>query len=226
MKSSELKEESPQSYIETETVSSARALYPTDVQLSQLIREHYIREEELHQQSINVAPKKKSLEAKDYIYSANYDTFTGLINPRYMTMLLEKSLQIAKEREKVLAILYLELNGLKEVKNIYGHAIADEVLIIAAKRLKLAVRKRDHLSHLYGNTYLVSLMMKKKSLERVESISENIIEVISKPMNIKGFEIVVSMDICVVAYPIHGDKISVLLDIAKMKMYKVNKNAS
>ena len=226
MKNSEITEESLQSYIENVTVSTARPLRPSDVKLSQLISDHYDRERELHQQSLKVALKENSIEAKDYIYRAHYDPLTGLINPRFMMLLLEKSLQVAKEREKFLAILYLELNGLNEVNNIYGDAISDEVFMIVAKRLKLAVRKKDNVSHLYGNKYLAELMMDKKGLEIVESTSKKIIEVISKPMNIEGFRIVLSMSICTVAYPIHSDKISVLLDIAKMKMVKVNKSAS
>jgi diguanylate cyclase (GGDEF)-like protein len=226
MKEFEIKEESPQSYIETETVSNARAPRPSDAQLSQLIHEHYNREQKLHQQSLKAALKARSIDAKYNIYSSNYDTLTGLLNPHYMTALLERSLQCAKVREKILAILYLQLNGLKEVKNIYGQNIADETLIIIAERLKGAVRKRDHLSHLNGNKYLVGLMIEKKDLEIVESLSEKIREVISRPINIKGFRIAVRMKISIAAYPIHGDKVSALLDIAKMKMYKMNKKVS
>ena len=98
--------------------------------------------------------------------------------------------------------------------------------MVIAKRLKLAVRKKDHVSHLSGNEYLVGLMVDKKSLEIVERISKVINEVICKSMNIQGFRIGLRVKICTVAYPIHGDKIRVLLDIAKMKMVKVNKNAS
>ena len=224
MKRSEITEESFQSSIEAESASGVRPLCPSDVKLSQLIREHYDRERSLHQQSIKATRKENPIEAKDYIYSAHYDPLTGLINPRFMTLLLEKSLQLAKEREKVLAILYLELNGLNEVNNIYGDAIADDVLMIVAKRLKLAVRKKDHVSHLHGNEYLIALMMDNKDLQTVEIIKDKTLKTISKPIKIRGFEVTVSMKLCNVAYPIHGDKIRVLLDIAKMKMYTLNKN--
>ena len=226
MKNSEITEESFQSYVETETVSSHHSLRPPDLKLSQLIRDHYDRERELHQQSISVDLKEKPIKAKDTIYSAHYDPLTGLINPRFMTLLLEKSLQLAKERDKVLAILYIELNGLNELKNNYGEAIADEVLMNVANRLKLAVRKKDNVSHLHGNEYLVALMVDKKGIQVVDSILGKLIKVMSKPMNINGRVVVVSMRICSVAFPIHGDKISVLLDIAKMKMYRLNKKAS
>lgn len=226
MKNSEIEEESLQSYIETEMISTASFLRTSDVKLSQLICEHYDRERSLHQQSIKATHKEKPIEAKEYIYSTHYDPLTGLINPRFMMLLLEKSLQMAKERDKILAILYLELNGLNEVKNIYGDAIADEVMMIVSKPLKLAVRKKDHVSHLHGNKYLVGIMVDNKGIQIVDSITERIMKSISKPMYIKGFRIHVSIKICSVAYPIHGDKISVLLDIAKRKMYKFNKALS
>ena len=44
-------------------------------------------------------------------------------------------------------------------------------------------------------------------------------------MNINEKEIKFSINSSVAAYPIHGDKLSVLLDIAKMKMYQLNKSA-
>ena len=226
MKNSEITEESFQSYVETETASSHHPLRPPDLKLSQLIRDHYDRERELHERSLAVDLKEKPIKAKHYIYSAHYDPLTGLINPRFMTLLLEKSLQLAKERDKILAILYIELNGLNELKNNYGAAIADEVLMNVANRLKLAVRKKDNVSHLHGNEYLVGLMVDKKGIQIVDSILEKLIKVMSKPLNINGHIVVVNMRICSVAYPIHGDKISVLLDIAKMKMYRLNKKAS
>ena len=226
MKRSENTEESFKSSIEAERASGARSLCPSNVNLSKLIREHHDRKRSLYQQTIKTTHKENHIEVNDYIHPAHYDSFTGLINPRFMTLLLEKSLQLAKEREKILAIFYLELNGLNMVKNIYGDAIAEEVLLVVTRRLKLAVRKKDHVSYLQGNKYLVGLMLDNKGIRIAESIKERIMKSISKSIYIKGFRVCVSMKVCSVAYPIHGDKINVLLDIANKKMYKLNKALS
>ena len=166
---------------------------------------------------------KKTEEAKDNAYLANHDPLTELPNRRYMTELLEESMQIAKEKDKVLVIMFLDLNGFKQINDIYGHAAGDEVLIIVAKRLELAIRKGDHLSRLGGDEYLVGLMMEKENLSEIEGMTRKFVDLISQPMNVEGVRIKVGASIGISAYPIHGNKIEVLMEIADKKMYQVKR---
>jgi diguanylate cyclase (GGDEF)-like protein len=189
--------------------------------LSQLIRDRYIRENFELQQSLKEAVEEKTIEAKDNAYLANHDALTLLPNRRYITELLEESLQIAKEKDKVLAILFLDLNGFKQINDRYGHAVGDEVLIIVAKRLELAIRRGDYISRLSGDEYLVSLMMDKENLSEIKKMAAKFTAIISEPMNIDGTNIKVGVSIGISAYPMHGNKISVLMDIADKKMYQV-----
>ena len=69
MKKNKLKEESIQSYIETKRDSVARGINPHGVQLSQLIREHYIKGNKRHNKSLEVDVSKKRIEAKYNSYS-------------------------------------------------------------------------------------------------------------------------------------------------------------
>lgn len=79
--------------------------------ISQLIRNRHLRENFLLGQSLERAYKEKEEEAKGNAYLANHDGLTGLPNRRYMMELLDKSLIEAKEENRVLAILFLDLNG-------------------------------------------------------------------------------------------------------------------
>ncbi len=218
-----IKEELPLFSIETEMVPPAGDLRLTDIPLSKLVRDHYKSERDKQAQLLKVALKEKFTETQNKMYSANYDAFTGLLSPRLMSVLVEESFQLAKDREQVFTFLYLQVNGLNAVKDQYDDAFVNEVLMTVAKRLKLTIRKKDYLSHLNGNKYLVSLIIEKKRIQLVDNIIEKITKIISKPLIINEIEIVLSINICVVAYPIHGDKLTVLLDLAKMKMYQVNK---
>jgi len=189
--------------------------------ISQIIRDRYLRENFYLQQSLKALVKEKTLEAKDNAYLANHDALTLLPNRRYITGLLEESLQVAKETDRILAILFLDLNGFKKINDDYGHALGDEVLVIVAKRLELAIRKGDHISRLAGDEFLVGLMMDQENLSEIKKMATMFTAIISEPMNIHGTQVKVGVSIGIAAYPMHGDKISVLMDIADKKMYKV-----
>ncbi|KAG1661948.1 chaperonin [Nymphon striatum] len=118
----------------------------------------------------------------------------------------------AEKKGKILVIMFLDLNGFKQVNDIYGHAAGDKVLKVVAKRLELAIRSGDHISRLGGDEYLIGLLMDKDH-----------IAIIAQPMNIEGIRVRVGSSIGLSAYPIHGNKISVLLDIADKRMYDAKK---
>ena len=162
-------------------------------------------------------------EAEDNAYMANHDPLTELPNRRYMTELLEDSLLEAKTKDKVLVLMFMDLNGFKQVNDVYGHAAGDEVLIIVAKRLELAIRTGDYLSRLGGDEFLLGLMMEKEHLSEVESMCEKFITLVSQPMNIDGLKIKISASVGIAAYPMHGNNINVLMDLADKKMYQAKK---
>ena len=188
---------------------------------SQLVRDRYMEENFYLQQSLQQALEEKIVEAKDNAYLANHDALTELPNRRYITELLEESLEIAKEKDKVLAILFFDLNGFKQVNDIYGHAVGDEVLVIVAKRLELAIRRGDYVSRLGGDEYLIGLMVDKTRVSEIQNMADKFTAIVSKPMHIDGNIVKVGTSIGIAAYPMHGNKVEVLIDIADKKMYKV-----
>ena len=194
--------------------------------VSQLIRDRYLRENFLLQESLKSDYNKKSEEASDNEYLANHDPLTDLPNRRYMMELLNSSLDIASEKGKVLVIMFIDLNGFKQINDVYGHNAGDEVLLIVAKRLELAIRKGDHLSRLGGDEYLMGLMMEKENIGEVEAMTSKFVDVIGQSMNIEGLRLKVSASIGVAAYPIHGNNIEALINIADHRMYQVKKGKS
>ena len=191
--------------------------------VARLMRDRFIRENYLLHQSLKEAYNEKAAEAKDNAYMANHDPLTELPNRRYMTELLENSLLEAKTKDKVLILMFMDLNGFKQVNDVYGHAVGDEVLIIVAKRLELAIRTGDYLSRLGGDEFLLGLTMEKEHLSEVESMCEKFVTLISQPMNIDGLKIKISASVGIAAYPMHGNNINVLMDIADKKMYQAKK---
>ncbi len=190
---------------------------------SYLIRNRYLLQSYLLQDSLKNALDKKSIEARDNEYLANHDPLTDLPNRRYMTELLNNSLKEASEKKKVLVVMFIDLNGFKQVNDVYGHNAGDEVLVIVAKRLELAIRNGDHLSRLGGDEYLLGLMMEKESLGEIEAMANKFIHIISQPMNVEGLRVKIGASVGVAAYPIHGNNIEALMEIADKRMYQAKK---
>lgn len=217
----------PSPYLETIISHIGNILFLTSSAIiglmSSLMRNKYLRQNFMLQRSLHEAYKIKAAEAKDNEYLANHDALTGLPNRRYMTELLEDSIKIAAEKDNVLVIMFLDLNGFKQVNDVYGHAAGDKVLKVVAKRLKLAIRSGDHVSRLGGDEYLIGLMMDKNQLDDTENMAEKFTAIIAQSMNIEGIRVSVGTSIGLAAYPIHGNQVSVLIDIADKRMYEAKR---
>ena len=186
-----------------------------------LIREKYMHENHRLQQDLKKSLKQKTIEANDNAYLANHDELTGLPNRRYIMESLEKSLEIAKEESKLLVFMFLDLNGFKQINDIHGHAAGDTVLKIVSRRLESALRNADSLSRLGGDEFLIGLMMERKNLRQIEPLAKKFADIISEPMRIEGKQLNVGVSIGIATYPIHGESVEVLMDIADKKMYKI-----
>lgn len=191
--------------------------------VTQFVRDQYLKENFLLQQSLKLAYEQKSEEARDNQYLANHDALTDLPNRRYMMKLLNESLDRARLKDKALVILFIDLNGFKQINDVYGHSVGDETLSIIAKRLELAIRRGDHLSRLGGDEYLMGLMMEKGDLAIIEKIVNKYAKIISQPMSIEDVSVKVGASIGIAVYPTHADNIEDLIDIADQKMYKLKK---
>ncbi len=187
---------------------------------SQHIRNNYLLQNFLLQQSLEASVEQKTIEADQNAFIANHDELTGLPNRRHITKLLEAMLETAKNKNKVMALMFLDLNGFKQVNDIYGHAAGDEVLKIVAQRLELATRKGDQISRLGGDEFLIGLLMKEGTLTNLEKMAQKFISLISQDINIDGVKIKIGASIGVSAYPIHGNTIESLIRVADDQMYK------
>lgn len=88
---------------------------------------------------------------------ATYDTLTGLINRRHLMTELTQALQRAERRGWVVALMFIDLDGFKEINDTCGHAAGDRVLQEVAARIKRHVRKEDAMARLGGDEFVIVL---------------------------------------------------------------------
>jgi diguanylate cyclase (GGDEF)-like protein/PAS domain S-box-containing protein len=84
-------------------------------------------------------------------YRATHDTLTGLLNREQLDIELERVHQLPDPW----ALLFLDLNGFKDVNDALGHSVGDEVLRIVAKRLTTATRPDDIVARFGGDEFCV-----------------------------------------------------------------------
>ncbi|MCW4182265.1 MAG: EAL domain-containing protein [Candidatus Thiodiazotropha weberae] len=88
---------------------------------------------------------------------AHYDALTGLPNRVLLGDRLRQTMLQASRRDSQLALVYLDLDGFKEVNDDYGHDVGDRLLVILADRMKNAVREVDTLARLGGDEFVALL---------------------------------------------------------------------
>jgi len=96
--------------------------------------------------------------ARERIASLAYsDPLTGLANRTSLVPALDQAVQRARRRSAKLAVIFLDLDGFKQINDMYGHDAGDALLIELAGRLRDNLRASDLIARLGGDEFLVVL---------------------------------------------------------------------
>jgi diguanylate cyclase (GGDEF)-like protein/PAS domain S-box-containing protein len=152
-------------------------------------------------------------------FQAYHDLLTGLPNRALFRDHLGLMLAQAKRNQKPLAVLSLDLDHFKVINDSLGHTIGDELLLAVGARLRQCLREGDTLARLGGDEFAV-LLPTLVSRSDVEHICRKIIQVLSKPVYVKGHEIYISVSIGACVAPDDGDMIDSLIRQAEIAMYQ------
>ncbi|MDO9220127.1 MAG: diguanylate cyclase [Thiobacillus sp.] len=138
--------------------------------------------------------KEKAFE--DMKQMATHDGLTGLCNRLLFMELLEKMIHGARRGGTSIAIMFIDLDGFKEINDHFGHNYGDEVLRQVGHMLKEATRSNDAIGRLGGDEFIVALS-DASELERLRSLAERIVERIGQinQPNEAGFEVGASMGV-------------------------------
>jgi diguanylate cyclase (GGDEF)-like protein/PAS domain S-box-containing protein len=89
------------------------------------------------------------------LHRASHDTLTGLPNAWYASVYMHKELRRSDAARQQMAVLFVDLDGFKQINDTFGHQVGDVVLRQTATRLKAAVSVADLTARLHGDEFLV-----------------------------------------------------------------------
>ena len=151
-------------------------------------------------------------------YLARYDPLTGLINRTLFTDRLEGAVARARRDGSVVALLFLDLDGFKEVNDRLGHPVGDALLRQAAERLVACVRESDTVARLGGDEFTVILEGGHR-VEDAGQVATKILQSLAVPYRVGSEEIVITSSMGIASFPIDGETTEDLLKGADIAMY-------
>ncbi len=165
----------------------------------------------------DISSRQQKKEHMEYL--AHYDTLTDLPNRYFFEEYLKKHLFKAQRDQEKFALLFIDLDEFKDVNDNYGHQLGDLVLEKSAQRLKKLLRKSDMLARLGGDEFTL-LCECPTAVHDSQTIAEKMIEELSRPLSLQGFEIQIGCSIGISIYPDDGEDIKTLLGNADIAMYR------
>jgi len=162
---------------------------------------------------------------------AYFDALTGLPNREQSYSRLIGAIEAAKEHERTLAVLYLDLDNFKRVNDTLGHAVGDELLCLVATRLRNSLRSSNpqgavanegdrlgDLARLGGDEFMV-MLPNLRSGRDAGAVAARLIRDLREPMQLATNALVVTPSIGIAVFPQDGADAATLLRNADLAMY-------
>lgn len=160
---------------------------------------------------------------KELVHLAHYDDLTDLVNRSLFYRLVAQAISNSRREGGAFALLFLDLDGFKDINDQYGHDAGDRVLRIVADRLREAVRENDIVARMGGDEFAI-ILQKISTGEDASFVSEKIVVGVNREIPVGDDIRRVGVSIGIALYPDHGEIETDLIKIADKAMYQA-KNA-
>jgi diguanylate cyclase (GGDEF)-like protein/PAS domain S-box-containing protein len=151
-------------------------------------------------------------------YLAYYDALTGLPNRTLLQDRLAKTLAGARRQKDKVALLFLDLDGFKNINDSLGHPIGDLLLQEIAERLKTWGREQDTVARLGGDEFLI-MLTDVKDVPDVAVAAERLMDAMTAAFVVQGHSLSIGCCIGISIFPEHGGDAETLISRADAAMY-------
>lgn len=156
-------------------------------------------------------------------YLAYHDSLTRLPNRQLFSDRLNQAVAKARRNKRTLALLFMDLDGFKQINDRYGHATGDQLLVTMAGRLKACIRESETAARLGGDEFAVIL----GEVDRAEDaalVAGRILQVLGLPISLAGCSPQVGVSIGIALFPDDARTPATLMQKADTAMYRAKRS--
>ena len=172
----------------------------------------------LIKRSIRYAIERKRTEDR-LIYLARYDQLTGLVNRSFFLERLVDALERAGRNDRMVALMFLDLDKFKAVNDTFGHDLGDLLLKAASQRLEQCIRRTDTVARLGGDEFTV-ILEGINDIKAASAVAQKILDCFTEPFNLDGHCISVTPSIGITIFPSEAHNVADLMKYADIAMYR------
>jgi diguanylate cyclase (GGDEF)-like protein len=169
----------------------------------------------------DAAAANQALEALSR--SSELDSLTDLPNRQSLLSRFNYAISIARRTGTQLAVLFIDLNNFKQINDALGHAVGDQVLRLASKRLATAVRESDTVSRHGGDEFLILLTDVSHATDVVQ-IASKLISALGRPARVGEHVLRLTASIGISLFPSDGEDADTLIHRSDAAMYRAKRN--
>jgi diguanylate cyclase (GGDEF)-like protein len=160
---------------------------------------------------------------------AEIDPLTGCLNRRSIAPATDALIDRSDKSGENVAFLMIDLDNFKQVNDLYGHKIGDEVLIGASERMREVLPNGAILARLGGDEFACVLPFGARAPDTVDQAASRLISAVAKPQTIEGFPVEITMSVGIATNIIDpkiekdAPKAQALLHRSDIAMYQAKK---
>jgi diguanylate cyclase (GGDEF)-like protein/PAS domain S-box-containing protein len=162
--------------------------------------------------------------SRQLAYQASHDSLTNLPNRSLLCDRLEHAIAKAMRANRLVAVLYMDLDRFKQVNDSLGHAAGDKLLCHVAQLLRTSIREQDTVARLGGDEFVV-VLEDLTYQDQATVVAQKIVDNLAAPSTIEHQEIRVRVSIGISVFPRDGDNVETLLKHADTAMFRTKKLA-
>lgn len=210
----------------TPIIGSGGALLGTFALYSGTVRKPSELEIEIIDMATNIAgiaiDQRRAEERVHFM--AHHDPLTGLHNRNLFWSQFNRAIHEAKRENRLVAITYIDLDNFKQINDVHGHGVGDEVLRSLAERISSCIRASDIAVRLGGDEFAIIFSNPKHDEEGILRRLEAIRQRAAEPIKLGNGSISVTCSSGTAFYPSDGDTPETLLAKADAAMYAAKRD--